>query len=449
MKSDRKVQDIASVKSRTLRLLGEGSWVAGGQIVSLVGALVLVRVLTEYLTPAEYGQLALALTAVGLINQVALGGISAGAGRFYSIAKEKDDIAGYFRATRYLLLVAIGLIAVFTLATLSVMTLSSLHQWIALALVAVFYSVLAGTNSVLNNIQNAARQRSVVALHGGMDAWLKIGFAILIITVLGAQSSFVVLAFAGSSFVVILSQLVFLRKLEPEVFSVQAEHLPLDWETQIWSFSWPFTAWGLFTWVQQASDRWALEYFTGMSEVGQYAALFQLGYAPIGVLTGYSVTLIGPILYQRSGSAENLASNYSVHRLAWKMFYLALALTVGGFIFTAIMHEWLFAWLVAEDFRSNSNLLCWFVLAGGVFAAGQILSLKLLSELRSQTMITMKVVSALLGLFANVIGAAYFGLIGIIAALQFFSLVFVAWVVFLARNLPNDSETNRSAGLEA
>lgn len=433
-------------RSRAYRLLGEGSWIAGGQFVSLVGALVLVRVLTEYLTPAEYGQLALALTAVGLINQVALGGIAAGAGRYYSIAREKGDIVGYFRATRLLLLIAAGLVACFAAATVSVMALMSLQQWIVLTLVSILYSILVGANSVLNNIQNAARQRSVVALHGGMDAWLKIGFAIWIITLMGAQSSLVIVAFAGSSFLVILSQLVFLKKLEPNVFASHNETSHPDWKKQIWSFSWPFTAWGLFSWAQQASDRWALEYFAGTSDVGQFAALFQLGYAPIAVLTGYTVTLIGPILYQRSGTAENSASNYSVHKLAFKMFYLALALTLAGFVFTAVMHEWLFAWLVAEDFRSNSNLLCWFVLAGGIFAAGQVLSLKLLSELRSRTMITMKVVTALLGVLANILGAAYFGLTGIIAALQVFSLIFVAWVVYLARSLPNDAETSSSLG---
>jgi O-antigen/teichoic acid export membrane protein len=39
------------------------------------GALVLVRVLTEYLTPAQYGQLALGLTVAGLVNQVVMAGM--------------------------------------------------------------------------------------------------------------------------------------------------------------------------------------------------------------------------------------------------------------------------------------------------------------------------------------------------------------------------------------
>jgi len=49
--------------TRIKRLAKEGSWIVIGQITVIAGALVLVRVLTEYLASAQYGQLALAHTA--------------------------------------------------------------------------------------------------------------------------------------------------------------------------------------------------------------------------------------------------------------------------------------------------------------------------------------------------------------------------------------------------
>jgi hypothetical protein len=54
---------------RVLRLAKEGSWIVIGQISSVLGSLVLVRVLTERLDPAQYGQLALGLTVANLVNQ--------------------------------------------------------------------------------------------------------------------------------------------------------------------------------------------------------------------------------------------------------------------------------------------------------------------------------------------------------------------------------------------
>lgn len=68
--------------ARMRRLAKEGFWIVLGQIVTVLGSLVLVRVLTGFLTPAQYGQLALGLTIVTLFNQVVFGGIGGGSPDF-------------------------------------------------------------------------------------------------------------------------------------------------------------------------------------------------------------------------------------------------------------------------------------------------------------------------------------------------------------------------------
>jgi O-antigen/teichoic acid export membrane protein len=87
-------------------LAGEGGWIVFGQIAAVLGALVLVRVLTEYLEPHQYGQLALSLTVAGLVNGVLMGWTTNGITHFYSIAAEKQDLSGYLLAARRLLIYA-------------------------------------------------------------------------------------------------------------------------------------------------------------------------------------------------------------------------------------------------------------------------------------------------------------------------------------------------------
>jgi len=90
------VLSIGVIRSERFRRLSkEGFWIVIGQVATVLSALALVRVLTEYLEPAQYGQLALGLTVAGLVNQVVMGGVTAGIGRFYSIAAEKNDLPGY------------------------------------------------------------------------------------------------------------------------------------------------------------------------------------------------------------------------------------------------------------------------------------------------------------------------------------------------------------------
>ena len=322
--------------SRLRRLTKEGSWIVIGQIAAVAGALVLVRVLTEYLDPAQYGQLALGLTVAGLVNQVVMGGITAGIGRFYSIAAEKQDLGGYLHATRWLLAYATLAVVIVGSILIAGLLWSGYSQWMGLAAAALMFSVLSGYNSALSGIQNAARQRAIVAFHGGLDAWLKILLAVGVMLWLGTSSAAVVIGYICSSLLVTASQLVFLRRTIPLHQTHTPDHQP--WMLQMWAYSWPFSIWGIFTWMQQVSDRWALHAFGTTAEVGQYAVLFQLGYTPIAMVTGMAMSFLGPILYQRSGDATNHARNANVHRLGWQMTHLSLMVTLIGFAITFAAH---------------------------------------------------------------------------------------------------------------
>ena len=423
----------ANNTSRFRRLAKEGGWIVIGQIAVVAGALALVRVLTEYLAPAQYGQLALGLTVAGLVNQVVLGGITAGIGRFYAIAAEKQDLGGYLHATGYLLAFATAAVVVIGLIFMASLYGLGYSRWIGLAAAALVFSVLSGYNSTLSGIQNAARQRAIVAFHGGVDAWLKILLAVGVMLWLGTSSTAVVIGYACSSLLITVSQLVFLRRTIPQ------QHTPIanrqQWMPQIWAYSLPFSTFGAFTWMQQVSDRWALQAFATTSDVGQYAVLFQLGFTPIALITGMAMSFLGPILYQRSGDATDHTRNTNVHRLGWRLTHLSLIVTLFGVAITFALHERLFGLLVASEYRGSSHLLPWVVLAGGMFAAGQMLALKLMSEMKLSGMTTAKIVTALIGVLLNVIGAALAGMQGVVGALVVFSGIYFVWMAMLARHL--------------
>ncbi len=394
----------------------------------------LVRILTEYLEPVQYGQLALGLTIAGLVNQVVMGGVTAGIGRYYSIATEANDLPGYLHASRWLMGYATAGVVVIALVLMAGLLWLGYSQWMALAATALVFSVSSGYNASLSGIQNAARQRAVVAFHGGLDAWLKILLAIGVMLWLGNSSTAVVLGYALSSLLVTGSQLYFLRRL----IQLHGENSQIseNWVQLMWSYSWPFSIWGVFTWAQQVSDRWALQTFASTQDVGLYAVIFQLGYVPIGMVTGMAMTFLGPILYQRSGSAADLNRNMSVHRIAWRITFAGLLMTALAFVLTFFLHEWIFQVMVATRYQAVSNLLPWMVLGGGIFAAGQMLALKLMSEMKSAAMTTAKIVTAILGVGLNIYGASWFGLQGVVAAIVVFSSIYFLWMAWLAQLPP-------------
>ena len=416
---------------RFQRLAKEGSWIVVGQIAAMAGALVLVRVLTERLSPMEYGQLALGLTVAALVNQLVMGGIISGIGRFYAIAYQKHDVNGYLKDSWRLL--GYGTLAVLPIGAVLMAGLLWLgySQWMGLAAATLVFSLLSAYNSSLSGIQNAARQRVVVAFHRGLDAWLKILLAVGVMLWLGKSGTAVVIGYTLSSFLVTISQLFFLRRTIPVENRNERVHHP--WLGQIWAYSWPFSAWGFFTWMQQVSDRWALERFATTEDVGQYAVLFQLGYTPIVLITWLVMSFFGPILYNKSGDATDFNRNIHVHQIVWKVTFANLILTLLGFASALLIHEWLFRLLVADEYRQTSFLLPWVFLAGGLFASGHVLSLKLMSEMKSATMIPVKIGTSLLAVMFNIIGAAIAGLKGVVIALLAFSLIYLFWMALLSK----------------
>jgi O-antigen/teichoic acid export membrane protein len=420
--------------TRIKRLVREAAWVFGGQFFAVLGSLALVRVLTEYLEPAQYGELALGLTFAVLVNQAVMGGLAGGIGRYYSIAVENMDVGGYLYAARRLMGYATIVVLVLGVVTLTLLAWLGQLRWAGLLVATMVFSLLAGCSAALGAIQSAARQRAMVAIYGGLDAWLRILLVFAAITFIGSTGAAVMFGYAVAAFFATGVQYYFLKRSLPQMGrGVQGQDA---WIRRIWVFAWPISVFGVFTWMQQISDRWALQAYASTQEIGLYAVVFQLGYTPIALITGMVMSFLGPILYQRAGAATDHVRNKAVHRLVWFVAMGGLILTVLAFVLTLLLHGWVFRLLASESYRKVSYLLPWVVLAGGIFAVGQMLALKLLSEMRPASMSRAKIVTALIGIGLNIYGAWKYGLPGIVGALVTFSGIYFLWMVLLARRTP-------------
>jgi O-antigen/teichoic acid export membrane protein len=381
--------------------------------------------------PAAYGELALGMTVATLVNQVVLGPVSNGASRFYAPAVEAGDLAGYLAAVRRMVVSATGWIIPVGLLLIVGLVITSRTAWIGLAASALAFALLSGCNSILNGIQGAARQRSIVALHQGVEPWVRFLTAAGMMVLLGAGSTVAMVGYSVSIVLVLGSQYAFFRKFIPE--NVGKGDGGKNWSEQIWKYSWPFASWGIFTWAQQASDRWALGLFASAKEVGLYAVLFQLGYYPISMATALSMQFIAPVLYQRAGDASDSRRRADVANLSWRLTGLSLGATCTAFLVAFQLHSQIFRIFVAKEYVSVSHFLPWMVLAGGVFAAGQTIALNLMSQMKTQTMAAVKIITALLGVILNFAGAYWYGTAGIVIAGVLFSVMYLFWMALLSK----------------
>jgi O-antigen/teichoic acid export membrane protein len=416
----------------------EGIWIIGGNAVSVGGALGLGRVLTELLQPAQYGGVALALTISGLANQLIIGGIIGAVARHWSVAVEQGALQQYLVASISLFIRGSALVAGGGAVLLIYLSASDLDKWSGPTLAALALAIVSGANGLCSGIQNAARQRPIVALNAALDAWLKIVLAAAIVKLTGPSAASVIWGYVASSTIGTMIQSLFLVRLLRRAQGQSSATMaipPVNWLHQLYSYAWPFSTWGIFTWAQQASDRWALKGFGSQADVGAYAVLFQLGYTPIATATGLMVTLLGPILYQRAGDGADLMRNAGVAGLTWRLTWIVVGATIVGSGLAFAFGDWLFSFLVAQAFRAHASLLGYMVLAGGLFAAGQILALRTQSDMTVKHTIPVKIGSAIIGVALNVVLARKFGLFGVTLGAVGFSAIYFIWIAILVRRL--------------
>ncbi len=299
-------------------------------------------------------------------------------------------------------------------------------------MVAILLAIFTGVNSIFDGIQNAARQRMIVVFHQLSLNILKVVFAVLFILIFSAKAFYAIFGYLLASILVVFSQKYYLRKL----FVTNECNVIIDRKSvsKIKNYAHPFMYWGIFSFLHLVSDKWAIQIFDNLKNVGNYAVLYQLGYSPIILLTTILMKLISPIFYEKAGDATNFERMNIIKKYNTILLSICLFITFLAFGFTFFLHETIFKLLVSNDYSSCSYLLPLVVLSAGLFATGQVATIYQLSSNNTNHLIKLKIFTSLFGLFLNITGAYYFGIEGVIYSLLIFSTVYFLWVISLTYN---------------
>ncbi|MBE2222738.1 MAG: lipopolysaccharide biosynthesis protein [Anaerolineae bacterium] len=424
--------------SRFSHLGKEFIWISIGEAVAVIASLIGLRLFTNYLSPAVFGEVALIMTLATLVNQLLFGPLAGAVLRFLAPAHEAGAVRAYLDASRHLAqvvtLVVVALTAVFTF----ILLVLGRSSWVFFLITAVLYALLTGYNLILNGMQNALRQRKVVAWHTAIGQWLQVIFVLAAIFYFGATSYAVMLGYLVAAACILPSQFYFFRR---KVLGLTQEEAPtttqatdaLLWQGKMKTYALPFMGWGAFSWAQMSSDRWALQVTGSTSEVGYFAILYRLGYYPISLLTNLVVQLLTPVLFQKAGDASNRQRMAATYRANQMLVMISLGTTAVAVLAAYLLHNLIFSLFVAPEYGIISWLLPWMVLAGGLFATGQIATIGVLSESETRSLLAPKIVTAVLGTLLNFVAAYYWGLAGVVGAIVFAAAVYMVWIVLLGR----------------
>lgn len=420
---------------RFQRLGGEFLWIGLGQAVAVLGSMIGVRILTELLAPEAYGQLALGMTVSTLVQLVVLGPLGNGATRFYAPAQEAGALRAYLSVVYRMVLISTGGIILAALLSAVGLVLVGLSQWVGLGLAALCFALLSGYNSILNGIQNAARQRTVVALHQALSSGGRFLAAAGLIFWLGATSTAAMLGYSLAMVIVLGSQYIFFRRIivvNPTSNGIAPQTMvDVGWQRQMFDYAWPFATWGIMGWLLLSSDRWALQIFASTQDVGFYAVLFQLGFYPLSILASLAGTLLAPIYFNRVGDASDPIRVLAVFSIGWKITLISISGTIVLSIVAFFTHQSVFSLLVAKEYLYISGLLPGMLLASGLVVSAQFCTIVLHTQRTTKLLIAPKNISSMMGIVIIYAGAAWYGVVGVVFAKIVYSLVHLIWIILI------------------
>lgn len=404
------------------------AWVLIGQALAFVGSFVGIKVLTTTLGPEGYGQLALGLTIAGLFNMYLYGPLANVVARFYAVYRERGLLAVYFVVLRkahaaiaVFLAVVAGIVGV-------VVWLWFGREWALIGIIAIIYSVVGGVNASFISLQGAIRQRQVVALHQGIDVWLRTALSLLILLLFPARGFSALLGYALGTFITTVSQAHFARKCTE--FS---EFWHADGETpegvgssrrEFLAYATSFMVFSGFATISMYADRWIIQGVLGANDVGVYAAIYQIAASPVNILFSVANQLMVPIIFERAGAMTTADQAAASSRLVFMTVVLsgcaALLLSLGGYLFGDLLIKT----LTSSHYAQFPQVL-WILIVGlSLFNIGQLLSLKGTYFNTPKVYFWPKAVQALTLLATAYVGAHTLGISGVAYAICFSSCIY-------------------------
>jgi O-antigen/teichoic acid export membrane protein len=312
-------------------------------------------------------------------------------------------------------------------------------QWILLSILAMGFGVFASYSGALGNIQNAARQRIIFSLHNVADAWFKIALAVVCIGFLGGISVAAALGFFLTAVLITISQLFFIKKLPSPPQAINRAEVPEDWGRLMLLFSRPFLIWGVFGWMQQSSSRWALGLLSSTDDVGFFSVLYQLGYAPMVMISSLGLTFITPVLFARVGNATDEIRVKNLIRTVFILTAISAALLLIAVWIAVVFHEAIFALAAGAEYKAQSYYLPYMVFAGGLFAISQVIATIPTSLNVPSTLLLASIGSSLIGIAGAFAGAYYYSFEGVVFSLIIHSASHFILCCLAIRKIINDN----------
>jgi len=410
------------MKVKSQSLLGDSIWVAATQFISALGTLAGVRILTEFMTPVDFGEMSLWLGVVSLFTSTLANPTMQALLRFYP---------------EYTAVGQGGLIRKVTRIQVEKLLLWSFPVILVLAWVAFDYGWASPTLLLLLALVlcidivrmqylallSASRNQKIYGAWMALEAWFRPVFAVLGMLLWGINIESIFAGYLCASVIIWF----FLRPMAPVDLSANdvTHHESID--QRIWKYSFPLLPLGLIGWLSGVGDRYIIGGVLGIADVGLYAAVYGLASRPVLMLGTIVETTIRPVYQHTVITGDKvLQRNYLMKWLLTLFVCSGFGLTLAFFF-----HDWLAKVFLGPAFRSGSYLIPWLVFAHILLIFAQRHARILLAHSKTSVVAKIETIPVLFALLFSWVLSNRFGLQGaVLAVIIGFGLQWLMYFVY-------------------
>lgn len=368
-----------------------------GHGLTSVGALVGVRLLTEFISPVVFGEYKLLLAGVSLAIGILVRPITQFAMREYHdalITKDQDVFISSMRRlfAKYILVIITFLgVILFIFPPI---------QSIGVLVVACMLVILALIVSIeFERALLVSKDKQITASIISVAQKWSVPLVIVFVLWFFHESVLLMLISTVLTLAVIwCCTNIFIKKNTGTVALHRNKYSQSDLIAGAFKYAWPLAIVGSLSWIVNESDRFFLAYFHSNEVVGIYAAAYGLVSAPFALAASAIAQFAYPRIFRNC--ASNKRSDKSVNKILIVNFLTCLLGVAAVVIFKDLI-----AWIgLGDHYREGAtDLLVWIALGYGCFAVATTFDLMAYGNKRTSDMFISYGVASIVNVVFNII----------------------------------------------
>lgn len=406
-------------------------WTFLEKLFTLLGGLLLIKLLAITLSKETYGHYALILSIVTLVIMLPFNALLQGVSRYISIYQKKLKYNNFFTAIVLFFLVLLSIY--FILSIVFYAFIDSSSKWYNIYFLLFSFVASEVLKILYKTINNANRKRKNIVISVFFEFSTKLIILYLLYILYGS------IAIENLIIVFVLSNIIsviIMNHINKNIFSLSTLKIKeiKFFILRVWLFSSPLVIWAIFGWLRDMSNRWYLDYFLDKEYVALFAMMSSIAMIAPVALHGLIDSFFIPILYQN----ENKTKGHT-RQFLFKLIPIVFTIFILSFMVTYIFKNEIILIIADEKYLEISWMLPWMFLTFCMYSLSMMATYELFAHKQTKKLIWSSVLPGVISMVCGYFLIKEYGINGalynyIITYLSYALLTFIVIFKYLKTN---------------